>query len=222
MKLRIPSKAGIKRRAVVVKRKAMHALARSRARKRLSKSLPEHAKVQLGCGEHRFDGWVNIDINPAVNPDIRLDLRAGFPAPAESVAFIFSEHVFEHLTLDDGRRAFIECYSALEPGGVMRIAMPDLRYIVERYMAGRYEGEGGPEANQDADYRRIDSPALLLNYALRSWGHLYLYDFDELDLRLRQAGFASVDPQEIGKSSHPELAGLEQRGESRLIVEATK
>jgi predicted SAM-dependent methyltransferase len=104
----------------------------------------------------------------------------------------------------------------------MRIAMPDLRYIVERYMEGRYEGEGGAETQEDAEYRRIDSPALLLNYALRSWGHLYLYDFDELELRLRQAGFTKVDPQEIGKSLHPELAGLEQRGESRLIVEATK
>jgi predicted SAM-dependent methyltransferase len=165
---------------------------------------------------------VNIDINREVNPDVRLDLRVGFPAPPESVAFIFSEHVFEHLTLDDGRRVFVDCYAALEQGGVMRIAMPDLRYIVERYMAGRYEGEGGPEAQADAGYRRIDSPTLLLNYALRSWGHVYLYDLGELDLRLRQAGFGKVDPQEIGKSLHPELAGLEQRGESRLVVEATK
>jgi predicted SAM-dependent methyltransferase len=184
--------------------------------------LPEHAKVQLGCGEHRFDGWVNIDINRAVHPDVRLDLRGGFPAPAESVAFVFSEHVFEHLTLDYGRLIFADCFAALEQGGVMRIAMPDLRYIVERYMEGRYEGEGGPEAQGDAEYRRIDSPALLLNYALRSWGHRYLYDLDELDLRLRQAGFAQIDPQEMGKSLHPELARLEQRGESRLIVEATK
>ena len=222
MKLRIPSRAGIKRRAGVATRTTLRALARSGASKQLSKLLPEHAKVQLGCGEHRFHGWVNIDINLGVNPDVRLDLRAGFPAPAESVAFIFSEHVFEHLTLDEGRRVFVDCCAALEQGGVMRIAMPDLRYIVERYMAGRYEGEGGPEAQQDAAYRRIDSPALLLNFALRSWGHLYLYYFDELDLRLRQAGFAAVDPQEIGKSSHPELVGLEQRGESRLIVEATK
>ncbi len=197
-------------------------LARSQARKRLSRSLPKQAKVQLGCGEHRFDGWLNIDINRAVNPDVRLDLRAGFPAPAESVAFIFSEHVFEHLALDDGRRIFIDCYAALEQDGVMRIAMPDLHYIAERYMEGRYEGEGGPEAQRDADYRRIDSPALLFNFALRSWGHCYLYDFAELDLRLRQAGFTKVDRQQLGKSLHPELVGLEQRAESRLIVEATK
>ena len=222
MKLRIPSKTGIKRRVVVARETTLRELARSQARKRLSNSLPKHAKVQIGCGEHSFDGWVNVDINRAVNPDVRLDLRAGFPAPAESVAFIFSEHVFEHLTLDDGRRVFIDCYSALEQAGVMRIAMPDLRYIVKRYMEGRYEGEGGPEAQLDVDYQRIDSPALLLNFALRSWGHLYLYDFAELDIRLRQAGFAKVEPQQLGKSSHPELVGLEQRGESRLIVEATK
>jgi predicted SAM-dependent methyltransferase len=104
----------------------------------------------------------------------------------------------------------------------MRIAMPDLRYITERYMEGRYEGEGGPEAQLDVDYQSIDSPTLLFNFALRSWGHRYLYDFAELDLRLRQAGFAKVEPQQNGKSLHSELIGLEQRGESRLIVEATK
>jgi predicted SAM-dependent methyltransferase len=222
VKLRVPSKAGIKRRAATTTDKTLRVLARSQARRRLGKSLPEHAKVQLGCGEHHFDGWVNVDINSAVHPDVRLDLRAGFPAPQESVALFFSEHVFEHLTLDDGRQVFADCCAALERGGVMRIAMPDLRYLVERYIEGRYEGEGGPEAQLDVDYRRIDSPALLFNFALRSWGHLYLYDFAELDLRLRQAGFAKVDPQQIGVSTHPELVGLEQRGESRLIVEATK
>ncbi len=132
MRLRIPSKAGVQRRAVAATEVTLRAVARSQGRKRLAKSLPDHAKVQLGCGEHRFDGWVNIDINRAVNPDVRLDLRAGFPAPTESAAFVFSEHVFEHLTLDDGRRIFVDCHAALEQGGVMRIAMPDLRYIVER------------------------------------------------------------------------------------------
>ncbi len=187
---------------------------------RLRRSLPARAKVHLGCGQHHFAGWVNVDVDRSVRPDLWLDLRAGFPAPAGSVALIFSEHLFEHLSLEDGRRLLDDCRSALEPDGVMRIAMPDLRYIAERYIEGRYEGEGGEEAIRDVGYREIDSPARLFNYALRSWGHLYLYDFDELALRLTQAGFSEVAARDLGESSHPDLASRERRTASRLIVEA--
>lgn len=202
--------------------KARRAVARRRAEGRLTGKVTADAKVQLGCGGHPFDGWLNIDINRAVRPDVRMDLRGGLPAPSSSVAFIFSEHVFKHLSLEDGCRLFADCHAALQAGGVLRIAMPDLRYIVERYMDGRYVGQGGPEAQEDPVYRGIDSAARLLNYALRSWGHVYLYDFDELSLRLRQAGFTEVVPRVMGESPHLELRGLEQRSESRLIVEATK
>lgn len=219
--LRIPSRAGVQRRISASMDATRRAVARSRARK-LLRALPDQAKVHLGCGENLIEGWVNIDINRAVQPDVRLDLRGGFPARPGSVGFVFSEHVFEHLTLEDGCRIFADCHAALQPGGVMRIAMPDLRHIVERYIDGRYEGEGGPETRCDTEYRSIDSPARLLNFALRSWGHIYLYDVDELSLRLREAGFAKVERRKIRGSLHPELVELEKRDSSRLIVEATK
>ncbi|MGA2166497.1 MAG: hypothetical protein ABSH36_18805 [Solirubrobacteraceae bacterium] len=184
--------------------------------------MPGQAKVHLGCGQNRFEGWINVDINRAVQPDVRLDLRGGFPAPPGSVGFIFSEHLFEHLTLEEGCRVFSDCHAALQAGGVMRIAMPDLRYVVERYIGGGDVGDLGPETRDDVEFRKIDSPARLLNFALRSWGHVYLYDVDELTLRLRQAGFTKVESPKILMSHHPELVGLEKREASRLIVEATK
>jgi len=103
----------------------------------------------------------------------------------------------------------------------MRIAMPDLRYIVKRYMEGRYEGEGGPEAQLDVDYQRIDSPAFFstsrsargvisISTTLPSW----------------ISGFAKLDSPRSNLSSSGSLAPGARRtrttGESRLIVEATK
>jgi predicted SAM-dependent methyltransferase len=217
VRLRIPSRAGVQRRAAKLYRK----MARAEARRRL-RTLPSHAKVQLGCGERPFPGWINVDLERSVRPDVRLDLRGGFPAPADSVAFVFSEHVFEHLTLEDGQRILADCHTALEPGGVMRVAMPDLRYIVDRYVEGKSQGDIAPEATTGPGYSSIDSPARLLNYALRSWGHLYLYDVDELCLRMREAGFSRVEPREFGQSEHAELSDRESRPESRLVVEATK
>jgi predicted SAM-dependent methyltransferase len=217
--MRFPSKAGLQRRSraavVAVRQKA----GRVRAKAQLGRAQwPERAKVHLGCGPIHLDGWVNIDINKAVKPDVRVDLRFGFPAPASSVAFIFSEHVFEHFSLEDGSQLFADCSVALKPGGVMRIAMPDLRYIVNRYL-----GDWRDQAWLDEPgYEVIDTAARMLNFALRSWEHLYIYDIEDLTLRLNQAGFTAVAPREWGKSRYPELTGLEQRPDSLLIVEATK
>jgi predicted SAM-dependent methyltransferase len=221
MKLQIPSSQGIRRRSGDTFARLRRRLVRRQSRDRLRRSLPVHAKVQLGCGKRHIEGWVNVDRSRNVRPDLRIDLRGGFPAPAESVVCIFSEHLFEHLSLEDGRRVFGDCHTALEPGGVIRVAMPDLRYIAERYLDGRYQ-ESIAEVENDAAFNAIDSPARLLNVALRAWGHVYVYDADELCLRLRQAGFSKVERQETGVSSHPALVGRERRPESRLVVEATK
>jgi predicted SAM-dependent methyltransferase len=161
---------------------------------------------------------VNIDIDQAVRPDVRVDLRLGFPAISCSVAFIYSEHVFEHFTLEHAMKLFADCQLALRQGGVMRIAMPDLRYVVDRYL-----GDWKDQAwLQEPAYEIIDTPARMLNFALRSWEHMYIYDLPDLTLRLNAAGFKCVEPQELGKSEHPELRGLERRPDSLLIVEAIK
>jgi predicted SAM-dependent methyltransferase len=216
--MRIPSKAGLQRhsRAAVVA--VWHRVGQARARSHLRQALPKDAKVHLGCGPVHLEGWVNVDIDPAVRPDVRVDLRLGFPAPPSSVAFIYSEHVFEHLTLENGLHVFAACQLALKSGGVMRIAMPDLRYVVDRYL-----GDWKDQAwLQEPAWQTIDSATRMLNVSLRSWGHLYLYDLAELTLRLNEAGFTAIRPQKPGESPHTELRGLERRPDSLLIVEATK
>ncbi len=42
-----------------------------------------------------------------------------------SFSFIFSEHFFEHLFVDEALSLFAECYRILEPAGVMRVSVPD-------------------------------------------------------------------------------------------------
>lgn len=40
-------------------------------------------------------------------------------------SFIFSEHFFEHLFLDEASALFKECHRVLKPGGVIRTVVPD-------------------------------------------------------------------------------------------------
>lgn len=71
------------------------------------------------------------------------------------------------------------------------------------------------------EYAYIDTPVRMINVAMREWGHLYLYDFVELALRLREAGFSQVDRVLLGESVHDRLRGLETRADSELVVEAS-
>jgi predicted SAM-dependent methyltransferase len=193
-------------KALVAKRRAAQVL------KRASSPL----KLCLGSGSAPLAGWINIDIQrPA---DVLLDLRFGIPLADGSVAFIYSEHLIEHLTLDEGLAHFAECRRLLKPGGVLRIATPDLADLVKNYATDwrRHDWVRWPGNEW------IDTGTRMLNMAVRDWGHQYMYDYDELNLRLSQAGFESISRAENGMSAHPELCGLETRADSKLVAEAQR
>jgi predicted SAM-dependent methyltransferase len=144
------------------------------------------------------------------------DLRHGLPLDPATVDLIYSEHVLEHLDLATGMRILGDARRALKPGGVLRIAMPDLGYVVERYLNDWRDQQW----LQDPGFAWIDTPARMLNTCVREWGHLYLYDAAELTLRLSQVGFATTRQCEWSRSDVPELRGLETRPDSLLVFEA--
>ncbi|HVM40075.1 MAG TPA: methyltransferase domain-containing protein [Acidimicrobiia bacterium] len=176
---------------------------------------PKPVMLHLGCGPNHFEGWVNVDFDAQYHPDVVCDLSKSLPAEPGTVDLIYSEHFLEHVTLAEGLALLRRCRAALRPGGVVRIAMPDLRAVIDYYL--------GDWKDQDwlrqPEYAAIDSAAHMLNYSLREWGHQYLYDAAELRLRLEQAGFVDVRACEWGESDHPELRNRETRVDSRLIME---
>jgi predicted SAM-dependent methyltransferase len=200
-----------------VVRPVLRSARRSAARRRLDRSIPPGARIHLGCGPNRLEGWVNVDIDRRSAADVRHDLRIGLPARAGTVSRVYSEHVFEHLELEDGVRLLADIRRVLRPGGIVRIAMPDLRALVDAYL-GDWEDQTWL---QNPAFDRIDTPAHMLNVSMHEWGHRYLYDWDELRLRLQQAGFVGVERCEWGRSESADLAGLETRSDSKLIAEAT-
>lgn len=173
-------------------------------------------RVHLGCGKNHIPGWLNVDGDANGGPDLVADLRGGIPLPDNSVELIYSEHLFEHCTLQQGLALFAECFRVLAPGGIIRTAMPDLRDAVRCYL------DNWREQEWVKDFPYIDSPAHMLNVSVREWGHLYMYDHDELRLRLSQTGFVGIQPCEIGRSKRADLCNLETRPGSSLVIEASK
>ena len=100
------------------------------------KEIISHNKLHIGCGSKLLQGWVNIDIDEKLNPDIVLDVTKGLPYPDNSVACIHSEDFIEHITLEDGKFFLGECLRVLKPGGVLRIVTPDLNSLVLAYSDG--------------------------------------------------------------------------------------
>src|SRR5665811_349830 len=94
-------------------------------------------KLHVGCGTKYFDGWINLDNNSDFNIsklEINHDMRLPLPFEEDSVDFIYNEHFLEHLTIEEGQQAIKDFMRVLKKGGVMRMAMPDLKETVDNYL----------------------------------------------------------------------------------------
>ncbi|MBI2030856.1 methyltransferase domain-containing protein [Candidatus Kaiserbacteria bacterium] len=80
-------------------------------------------KLNLGCGEDKKDGFVNVDWSPLVKPDVVHDLNAvPYPFADGSVDHVEAFHVLEHLTLPFDKMH--EFHRILKPGGTLHIKVP--------------------------------------------------------------------------------------------------
>jgi predicted SAM-dependent methyltransferase len=191
---------------------------RLKAAKAFLAGIVRPLKLNLGCGDVSFAGWVNVDLEDRRKANLLWDLVDRFPIPDGCCSLIYSEHVIEHFSVEDGLAIFRECHRLLAPGGVLRVAMPSLEYCVESYTKDSWR----TDFERWEELRAVETRCEALNVAMRWWGHLWLYDREELHRRLKEAGFMSVRDAEWGRSAVQELCGRETRVETLLVVEAIR
>lgn len=179
-------------------------------------SRPKRENLHVGCGKQRLEGWINADVHPGA--DLIVFLERKLPFFENSLRRIFMEHVLEHVPYRTGVSFLREVRRVLRPGGVIRIAMPDLDDLIDGYQKDwrRFDWVNWPA------HRFIKTRAEMINIAFRWWGHQHLYNREELERALREAGFEHFSFRQPGESDYPDLRGLETREESRLIVDAVK
>ena len=182
--------------------------------------------LNLGSGGQGLPGWINIDARWSADCYIACDIRRGLPLRDGQVRRIFAEHVVEHLDFrGDVPALFREFRRVLEPGGTVRIIVPDAGRFAEAYASPSREPAflalGWDLADLPDD---IYTPMHVLNHVFHQSGeHLFGWDFETMQLLLTCAGFANVIRQEFRVSSDPDLA-IDQpvhRAYS-LVVEAQK
>lgn len=88
-------------------------------------------KIIIGSAGMTVPGWISSDINilNLLLPDWWRKLFKNKLADA-----FLAEHVWEHLTLEDGIVGANTCYAFLKNGGYIRVAVPDGFHPDEKYI----------------------------------------------------------------------------------------
>lgn len=179
-----------------------------------SKDKPR--RLHVGCGKNHFTDWINVDIDPRAELIVFIEKK--LPFSDDSLDRIYSEHVLEHVSYETGIFFLKEANRTLKTCGIIRIAMPDLDDLIDGYQKDwrRFDWVNWPE------FKFIKTKAEMINIAFRWWGHQHLYNREELERALCEAGFSTFAFVEHSQSKYDDLKGLETRLDSKLIVEAVK
>lgn len=178
--------------------------------------------VQYGCGWKSPDGWLNFDASPTLRFEripligrmyiknaLRFpknvyygDIVRGLPVEKASCSALYCSHVLEHLSLGDFQVAIKNSFDSLKSGGVFRMVLPDLEYLVDQY---RLDQSNCASKNfmKSAHLGQEKSPQSLVEKISLFFGnsrHLWMWDYRSLAFELKEVGFVSIRRASFGDS----------------------
>ncbi len=88
-------------------------------------------KLNLGCGQYKLAGYLNLDSSPVCEPDQVLDLeQLPWPFPDNSCEDMVLSHVLEHLgeRLETYLGIWKEIYRVCAPQALVKVTVPHPRH----------------------------------------------------------------------------------------------
>jgi predicted SAM-dependent methyltransferase len=139
-------------------------------------------KLHLGCDKRFIPGFVHIDLAEYPHIDHRHDIRT-LPMIADgSAELIYVCHALEYFDRVEVLQVLREWHRVLQPGGVLRVAVPDFEALVQVYhQCGNLDMIIGPL------FGRWPIPGSNLTIY-----HRTVYDFPALKRILEHVGFRDV------------------------------
>lgn len=117
-------------------------------------------KLNLGCGEDYMKGYVNIDIDRNVKADKYCDFTKRLPFKDNSVDFIVTKNVFEHIP--NPLQFLLEIKRVLRKGGKAAIITSNASYFIYHF----------PRKKAYHDSYNLDHPREDQHYFMFQKGHL--------------------------------------------------
>jgi predicted SAM-dependent methyltransferase len=179
-------------------------------RRRIEKRFQDgrQLKIHLGCGKRLMAGWLNVDCFRGPGIDLIVDLRSPLPFADGSARMIYSEHVLEHLQLEDAQRLLRECKRVLAPDGILRIGVPDAEIYFKAYISG--------DQTFFDELKHLGGAVNPLRTPVEVINHMF-------NLALTEAGFVSTRKCASGVASSTEIClDDSSRAFETLYVEASK
>lgn len=182
-----------------------------------SESSHRVRRLNWGCGSYVEPGWINSDRKegPGI---LTCDILEGLPLADDSVDYAVSIHALPELPLDELVPALEELWRVLRPGGVLRLALPDLEKGVRAYLDGDRDYFLVP----DSDARSLGGK-LVTQLLWYGWSRS-VFTADFVEELLTRAGFRDVArcPYRVTQSPYPEIVELDNREHESLFVEGSK
>lgn len=146
------------------------------------------------------------------------DLSKDFPKiPKNTCSAIYTSHFLEHITYNCCVNLVNKCYKTLVPGGVLRIAVPDL-YLEAKQYVQKIENalKNGLE-----DYKASEDFIKNMVSRTKRHSHLWMYDLFSISHLLKGAGFVEINKKSFLESEIDDIESVEKREDS-LFIECKK
>lgn len=141
-------------------------------------------KLNVGCGRVKKVGYLNVDIDPLMKPDLILNINSGLPFKEERFQIIEAYHIIEHIFPWSVLDLLKEFFRVLKPQGRLVIECPNIEAACT-WLVGNMQYGSDSQMGMWALY---GDPNSQNPFHMHKWGYtpLTLHDI------LKQAGFTHI------------------------------
>lgn len=176
-------------------------------------------KVIIGAGKTDILGWMatqESDLNILNEKDWLKHFKF------ESIDVLLAEHVWEHLTFEEGVQAALNCYKFLKPGGYIRSAVPDINFDNAWYQNMVQVGGPGPEDHPASSHKIVYDYSRFAQVYERAGFKVNLLEYCDVDKKFHY-NYWNPDDGMIGRSyRYDSRNSTNKLGMVSIILDAKK